>query len=299
MSEAGPSATARMIAAAQLLASAESWQPAPTPEAVAWSRRFLLANGDSVLRRSVDTRVGRGLWRLIEAQLAPGLMHHFLRRKAWIEAHCRERLACGWRQLLILGAGLDSLGLRLQADYRDLRVIELDRAPTATLRARCVGAREGWHAVAGDLVDVAAGGASWQSMVGCLEAQPTIIVCEGVAMYLPFSAVQRLLTRLANHLHEASLIITVMENNRHPIGFRPFRPLSDRWLRLRGEPFRWGITSTAIAPTLAQTGWQVSERTREADLTERWPGPCLSGETLVLAQRSLPGQGTARSQVKA
>jgi len=284
MPDAGPSATARMIAAAQLLSAAEAWQPAPTPAAVEWSRRFLIVNGDRFLGRSVDTRIGRGLWRLIEAQLAPGLMRHFLRRKAWIEKRCREHLARGWRQLLILGAGLDSLGLRLQSDYPDLRVIEVDRAPTATLRTRCVGTRDGWSVVAGDLVDAAAGGDTWQAITRTLGSQPTIIVCEGVAMYLPLAAVQQLLTRLSGHFSEAALIITVMENDRQPVGFRPFRMLSDRWLRLRGEPFRWGIRSSAIGPMFGRTGWQVAGCTREADLAARWPGPQLSGETLVLAR---------------
>lgn len=285
MPKPGPSATARMIAAAQLLSAAESWRPAPTPEAVTWSRRLLVTNRDHLLQRSVDTSVGRGLWRLIEAQLAPGLMRHFLRRKAWIEARCRERLTRGWRQLLILGAGLDSLGLRLQSDYPDLRVIEVDRPPTATLRTRCVGAREGWHAVAGDLIDAAAGGDTWQAINTTLESQPTIIVCEGVAMYLPFTAVRQLLTRLANAMHEAALVITVMENERQPIGFRPFRHLSDRWLRLRGEPFRWGIRPGAIGPVLAEVGWEVRDTVRERDLLGRWPGRGLMGETLVVGER--------------
>lgn len=288
MSKPGPSTTARMIAAAQLLSAAEGWQPAPTAEAVAWSRRLLLANGDHLLQRSVATSVGRGLWRLIEAQLAPGLMRHFLRRKAWIEARCRERLVCGWRQLLILGAGLDSLGLRLQSDYPDLRVIEVDRAPTASLRSCCVGARDGWHVVAGDLVDAAAGGDTWQAIIRALGLQPTIIVCEGVAMYLPFAAVRQLLARLANEMHEATLVITIMENDRQPVGFRPFRQLSDRWLRMRGEPFRWGIRPGAIGPVLAEVGWEVGDCVRERDLMTRWPGRGLAGETVVVAGRGRP-----------
>lgn len=284
MSKPGPSATARMIAAAQLLSAAEGWQPAPSAEALAWSQRLLLANGDHLLQRSVATSVGRGLWRLIEAQLAPGLMRHFLRRKAWIEAHCRERLIRGWRQLLILGAGLDSLGLRLQTDYPDLRVIEVDREPTANLRSRCVGTRDGWHIVAGDLVDAAAGGDTWQKIIQALGSQPTIIVCEGVAMYLPSAAVQQLLSRLANALNEAVLVITVMENDRQPVGFRPFRHLSDRWLRMRGEPFRWGIRPGAIGPVLAGLGWRVKDCVREGDLLRQWPGRGLAGETLAVAE---------------
>lgn len=283
MPEAGVNTTARMIAAAQLLAAAEGWQPRPSPAALHWSRELLRVQGDRLLLGSVDHPLGRAAWRLLEAPLAPGLMRHFLRRKAWIEERCREAIARGCRQLLVLGAGLDTLAVRLRAAHDNLAVVELDRSPVAALREHCFAA-PGHRILAGDLAQAARGGATWTAIMAATDpTATTLIVCEGVAMYLPLPLVTALLGRLATRFTDATLVISVMEHARDPVGFRPYREAVTRWLRLRGEPFRWGLRPGTAAALLQRCHWRLDQVACERDLARTWPGRRLDGESLLLA----------------
>ena len=94
-----------------------------------WTRRWLIA---------------------IEGSLLGGIFAHYLARKRWIECEARRAIENrGIRQLVVLGAGYDSLGWRLCRDHPELRCFELDHPATQRLKhaasgnvvARSVGSR--------------------------------------------------------------------------------------------------------------------------------------------------------------
>jgi O-methyltransferase involved in polyketide biosynthesis len=49
----------------------------------------------------------------------PGIVRHWMLRKRWIESRVRARIAAGASQVVVLGAGLDTLGVRLASELPD------------------------------------------------------------------------------------------------------------------------------------------------------------------------------------
>src|SRR3954463_10787428 len=61
------------------------------------------------------------LARAIERATVPGLCLHFMLRKRWIEHAVRSALARGARRVVVIGAGYDTLALRLAREFPALR----------------------------------------------------------------------------------------------------------------------------------------------------------------------------------
>ena len=62
-----------------------------------------------------------------ERATIPGLMLHFILRKRWIEDAVRGALARGCRQVVVLGAGFDTLAARLAPQFPAVRFLEIDQ----------------------------------------------------------------------------------------------------------------------------------------------------------------------------
>ena len=65
-----------------------------------------------------------------------GLVTHVLYRKTWIEDQVRAALAAGMRQVVIFGAGCDTLSLRLGDALEGVTVFEIDRPEIIAFRHR-------------------------------------------------------------------------------------------------------------------------------------------------------------------
>ena len=59
-------------------------------------------------------------------------------RKRWIESRVRAKIAAGASQVVVLGAGLDTLGVRLASERPDLRVVEIDHPATLAVKRSVV-----------------------------------------------------------------------------------------------------------------------------------------------------------------
>lgn len=64
----------------------------------------------------------------------PGLITHVVYRKPWIERATRDAIAAGVRQVVILGAGCDTLSLRLGEALGEIPVFEIDRPDVIDFR---------------------------------------------------------------------------------------------------------------------------------------------------------------------
>lgn len=102
----------------------------PLAGAVSAESARLLAELDDPERRRAFIAAG-------EAR-NPGLITHVAYRKPWIAAQVRAAVAAGCRQLVVFGAGLDTLALRLKDELADVRVFEIDRPETQTVKRRAV-----------------------------------------------------------------------------------------------------------------------------------------------------------------
>src|SRR5262245_53417831 len=106
-----PSSTALLIARSTLLAT---YHPALKSLVLSGAAEPLRAMLDAAGRRSWLDFALRQAWsrRLLwlgERAILPGIVAHYLSRKRWIEQRVTDALTAGCRQVVILGAGCDTL----------------------------------------------------------------------------------------------------------------------------------------------------------------------------------------------
>jgi methyltransferase (TIGR00027 family) len=191
--------------------------------------------------------------------MLPGQFEAFAHRKTFCERQVRAGIGGGATQVLVLGAGYDTLGWRLAAEFSGVNFFEIDHPATARLKTRgiqAMGPRDNLCLIAEDLgerklVEVLKSHESWDQSV------PTIIVAEGLVMYLPPEAVRDLFCQCAEIVGVGSRVAF----SYIPTGVDG-RPDAGRWTglmlwlqQLIGEPWLWSIRPESLSPFLEETGW--------------------------------------------
>ncbi len=194
--------------------------------------------------------------------MMPGQFEAFAHRKAFCERQVREGIGAGASQVLVLGAGYGTMGWRLAPEFSGVNFFEIDHAATARLKARGIdemGQRENLYLIRGDLgkrqlVDVLKANESWD------QTAQTVIVAEGLLMYLPPEAVRDLLGQCAAVTGTGSRIAFT-----YICTGAGGRPDAGRWTRLvlwilkvSGEPWLWSIRPEELGPFLDENGWTNS-----------------------------------------
>lgn len=194
--------------------------------------------------------------------LLPRQFEAFAHRKAFFEQQVCQGIEAGATQVLVLGAGYDTLCWRLAPEYTgSVSFFEIDHPATATYKARgieAMGSHENLFLLAEDLgqrklVDVLSANNKWD-----LNA-PTVITGEGLVMYLSPEAVSNLFEQCAAVSGESSRFafsyIPSGRNGRPDVGSWSGLML---WLQsISGEPWLWSIHPEELDSFLLQTGWQV------------------------------------------
>lgn len=278
MKAQGASATAKLIAASTLLLDAEARDRGQEGTATAdWCRRFLSTSArDRWLARSAVSRSTRWAWRSLERLTHPGIIEHYARRKAWIESRVRTAIVDGADRVIVLGAGFDTLALRLANEFPIVEWIEIDHPATQAVKIAAIRG-----------VDQRL--PSFLSLDLCTQAIPdsalgagrgVVVIAEGLLMYLPSQALDQVFASLQAVSVPLELIFSCI--SRWPDGSSGFRPRSflvERWLAHQQEPFTWAIAPEFVPAFLSARGFQL----RELALTEsfRADGSRLRGENLV------------------
>ena len=281
--------TAKVIAASTiLLASDARTQSLVAPGAAEWCRLFLSGSRvDRLLAWSAQSAPTRALWRGIERVTLPGIMAHYWHRKRWIEARTRCAIEAGATRVIILGAGFDTLGLRLAREMPTVAVFEIDHPATqgAKLRALANAATTVTQNISFIARDLASGRVP---LDGFDEDERNIVIIEGMLMYLSPPDVERLFSTLrSRRCGRAQVIFSFMAA--WPDGTQGFRPRSwliERWLAWRGEPFNWGVAPTALEGFLAAHGFRLTELalTREFTPVTSANEVMLDGEHLAVCE---------------
>ncbi len=196
--------------------------------------------------------------------MMPGQFEAFGYRKAFCEHQAREGIKAGATQVLALGAGYDTLGWRLAPEFPGVDFFEIDHPATARLKARgieAMGPRGNLHLIPEDLarrklVDVLRADKFWNP------AARTVVLAEGLLMYLPAGAVLDLFRQCAATTSAGSRIAFS-----HVGTGSDGRPDAGRWtglilwiLRAFGEPWLWSIRPEELARFLEGTGWENSPK---------------------------------------
>ena len=284
MIEGTPSRTALVVAKSVALMGALDGgkvevDPAGNREGEIFAREALKVCGQDGFLRWLDSAIGRRLIRAYERVMIPGLARHQVLRKSFLERQVTVALESGSRRVVQIGAGLDSLCWRLHRKWKGVEFVEVDH-PSTQGRKREVLERFPWE---GNLVLRPANLAEERpgGLEGDIVGERTILVVEGVLMYLSPESVKRWFRCWSSVVAPASrLLFTFMEDSR----FRRQHPLVEWWLRRAGEPFRWHASREQVESLLRETGWRIDA------LHATWrgaeSGEVAAGEWIAVAIRA-------------
>jgi methyltransferase (TIGR00027 family) len=276
MQERRPSQTASFVALARALAH-DGFTTVPgfvDP----FARRLLSPGWASAhrlisrgMRRADRTRRDRGV-----AQLDVIPM-----RVAAIDAELRAAVAAGCRQVVILGAGLDTRAFRLTA-LADVAVFEVDHPATqAYKRRKSASLRPLARSISFVSVDFERRSLMTRlNEAGFRSGEPTAWVWEGVVMYLSDEALHQTLEDAARCSAPGSVLL---------VHYHEPRPRSGREHRIRQlvlsvwrEPQIGDRAPEVMRDAVSRAGFDVVSDTRPSEWARRLGATSPSGETAAI-----------------
>ncbi len=270
-----PSDTATLVARSIVLAAKDQKLRKLVAEGEAETLRRMVGEGGGWFGLTIRHAWVRRPFFTIMNFMVPGIVAHYLARKRQIEQAVREGLAGGATRVVILGAGFDALAWRLHGEFPEVEFLELDHPATQRVKRRALGEAANFSY---GQVDLAA--RSLAEVPELAAALRTVFVAEGLTMYLREERVAALLRDLASIAGPAGRVIfTFMEeDDAGSIGFRGQNPLVAGWLKLRSEPFLWGIRRDRLPGFLASCGLGDVEVMDEVRLRDQILSPRGLGE---------------------
>lgn len=261
MSGDRPSRTARKVALNVISLGAKPGMERILPPGIVDATMKLLAASGVVGARSVRFAHSMRAVSIYEAfdWMMPGQFEALGHRKAFFERQVRDAVGSGAEQVLVLGAGYDTMGWRLAPEFPNVKFFEIDNPATIHLKEKGIekmGKRDNLFLIAEDLgrqklVDVLDNNYVWT------QSAKTIILAEGLLMYLPPEAVHDLLVQCASVSGPGSRIVFTYVSTGED-----GRPDAGKWtgltmwiLRVSGEPWLWSIPHEELTGFLKASGW--------------------------------------------
>lgn len=297
MKEDSPSATAQIVALnVAFIASSPGFGHLVDPETRALNAGLMGFSS----RARFWLKIGGRAWfqrvfPVYESCVVPGMALHQVLRKLWLEEAVERSLKEGVRQVIVLGGGFDTLAARLARRHPSARFLEVDHPATQAVKRRALE-RAGYLGANLILTPQDFNRLPWQDahqgLTGFSAGLPTIVLCEGVLMYLDPPAVDRLFVGLAAlPVPSLRFAFTYMEPRPDGrIAFAGASPLVSAWLRWRKEAFTWGLARQDLDGFLASRGFALEQAADDASLRKRYgegvKGARIAvGEKLALASR--------------
>ena len=219
------------------------------------SERLLLASGSPGYGPRL-MRASKQPWmiRVYQFQdlLMPGQFEGFGHRKIFTQQKVEAAIEQGARQVLVVGAGFDTLCLRLAPQYSAVRFFEVDHPATSAAKARGVtleGRPANMIQIAADLGEqalpkVLSEDGRWQTSL------PSVLVAEGLFQYLSDDEVRGLLRDAASCTAPGSQFAFT-----HAIPGE--RKMLSFLTRLIAEPWKSAVRSEDLPEYVEGTGWTI------------------------------------------
>lgn len=235
---------------------------------------------------------GGGVVHTAERSRLAAIATSSLCRHRFIDLHLLEALPDA-EQVVLLGAGYDSRAYRFRRSIGSRPVYEVDLPPISRRKAAIVAARSdvfgrnGVHRVEIDFRTESL--AERLSVAGFRAGRLTIVVWEGVAMYLTQEAVEETVSSLAGLCGAGSVL--AMDCWQHVPGWGPYdqvRRIGERAIRLVGEPISFAAAPQQLAELLDQRGFRTADLATSEVLTRRYATGgrrCEEGLYVVAATR--------------
>lgn len=223
--------------------------------------RQILQGSDEGRRRmgQLEGAVFRWGVKIREAIMLPGITLHYILRKNHVESITRQAIEQGVTQVIMLGAGFDTLPWRLHKQHQDINFIEIDHPATQKAKTAALDKN---HEKGSNLhflsVDFAK--QTLKDRLSNFEhfesERPTLFICEGVMMYLSQKDVDILfdsikeLTGKGTHFVFSTLEPQGSEKNTIPAMLY--------WhLKMIKEPIAWDLNSNDMANFLKSREFEL------------------------------------------
>ncbi len=257
-----PSRTAYKVALIIVTLGSKPGMEAILPAGIVHATRKLLVASGAAGEGIVKWAQSQSAVYIYEAfdWMLPGQFEAFAHRKVFCERQVRDGIEAGATQILVLGAGYDTMGWRLAPNFPHVLFFEIDHPATARLKAKgiaAMGERDNLILLSEDLskrkiVDVLKTIKSWD------KSGQTVIVAEGLLMYLSNEAVRNLFCQCALITGDGSRIVFsyIPSDAKGHLDVGRWTGLM-LWLQtVAGEPWIWSIRPEQLDPFLAETGWK-------------------------------------------
>ena len=254
--------------------------PSRTSQAVALTRagfaRPHTPGGDPDAQR----RLCAGMRTVALAQMRPSLAA----RTGFFDGHVQAAISAGIRQIVILGAGYDDRALRFRSP--GVRFFELDHPATQADKTRRLRAMKAGTAALTlapadfRLDDVAAVLGACAHDAGL----PSLLICEGLLVYLDQDTVVRLLAGLHGAAAAGSTLAASLATHRDGASSQQVVAAANARRRTGiSEPWRTILPAAVHLGLVTGAGWQVGEAVDAARLDSGTPraGRCSSPPRLA------------------
>jgi methyltransferase (TIGR00027 family) len=210
-------------------------------------------------------RTGYAEWR------GKGVVGFLAARDRYFDDYLSARLAEGFDQLVLLGAGYDSRAYRFEALKTKVQVFEVDHPATQQVKLERV--RQIFGRLPGHVRYVAID-FNHQTLSDCLLAHGydprarTVFLWQGVTYYLDPPAVDRTLAFISRHSGPgSSLVFDYIDAAllQGPPSHGEVRNMQ-RYRGMTGEDLRFGIPVAQIEPFLSRRGFQQIKNVRSEEL---------------------------------
>lgn len=216
--------------------------------------------------------IKRGLIPLQESLLLPGISLHYALRKRWIEERTRGAIQDGARLVVNLGAGMDSLALRLSKEFSHVHFIEIDHPAsqsTKELLLKGESHRENFELLPVDFSKETLADRLPEARLFDSNA-PAVAICEGVLAYLKEDDVRTLLRSVRDLFSSGARFIFTYLAYESPTGRKPFGPLLRLYLHKVSESLHFQISPEDLSDFLQSERFQLTETAIGPDLLEQY-----------------------------
>lgn len=234
----------------------DDWAQRLPPGMVEMIERLLMASGSPGYGPRL-MRMSRRPWmiRIYEVQdhiLGHGLFEGFGHRKIFAQQQVEAAIEQGARQVLVVGAGFDTLCLRLAPQHPHVRFFEVDHPATSAAKAKGIaleGRPTNMIQIAADLGERPL--SKVLSEEGCWEASLTsVLVAEGLFQYLTNEDVRGLLVEAAASTSSRSRFVFTHAIPGH-------RRMLSIMTGLIGETWKSAVRSEDLPEYVEGTGWTM------------------------------------------
>lgn len=257
------STTAYIVAASVVkLSRQESFKKYCAAEMIYLSKAFIKHGKDSFLKNLICYLPAGIIAFIMDKFFVTGMMQHLLCRKFLIERKLDDSIENGVKQVIVMGGGFDTLSLRMAKKYNDVNFFEIDLPNTQNRKIEVLKeidylVPQNCHFINADLSQtklekVLADKNTFDASL------PTLVILEGVLMYLSETEVKNLFKDLYALLKNQLMVIfgaMVISDDETKYSVKMINSILGRL----GEGTKWYCPSEKMPKFMENLGYELKE----------------------------------------